>query len=88
MTIETINVSGGNLVKTVNELIREGNIARISLLHDRNRVLEIPLTSIGDPASPAAVLATPVLAAISAFGALVPDCTIEIERTEGIVAEE
>jgi hypothetical protein len=88
MTIETINVSGGDLVKTVNELVREGNIVRISLLHDRNRVLEIPLTSFRDPASPTVVLATPVLAAISAFGALVPDCAIEVERTEVVVAGE
>jgi len=35
-----------------------------------------------DPASPANALAAPVLAAIRAFGSLVNECTVEVEKVE------
>ncbi len=78
---EKFTVSGSQLVEKVKQLIREGNIRRVRLLHGERVVLEIPLT-IGAPAAAIGIMAAPVLAAIAAFAALVTECTIEVEKIE------
>ena len=78
---EKFTVSGSQLVEKVKQLIHEGNIRRVRLLHEGRVVLEIPL-SIGAPAAVIGILAAPVLAAVAAFAALVTECTIEVEKIE------
>ena len=78
---EKFTVSGSQLVEKVKQLIHEGNIRKVRLLHEERVVLEIPL-SIGAPAAVIGILAAPVLAAIAAFAALVTECTIEVEKIE------
>jgi hypothetical protein len=80
-TSEKFTVSGSQLVEKVKQLVREGNIRRVRLLHEGRVVLEIPL-SIGAPAAVIGILVAPVLAAIAAFAALVTECTIEVEKIE------
>ena len=74
-------VSGSQLVNKVKQLIHEGNIRKMRLLHEGRTVLELPL-SIGAPAVSAAIIAAPVLATLGAFAALVTECTVEIKKTE------
>jgi hypothetical protein len=78
---ERITVAGSNLVDKVKELMHQGNIRRIRLVHDERALIDIPL-SIGAPAAAVAVLAAPVIAALAAIAALVKECTIEIEKVE------
>ena len=78
---EKFTVSGSQLVDKVKQLIHEGNIRRVRLLHEGQVVLEIPLR-IGAPAAAIGILAAPVLAAVAAFAALVTECTIEVEKVE------
>ncbi len=78
---EKFTVSGSQLVEKVKQLIHEGNIRRVRLLHEGRVVLEIPL-SIGAPAAAVGILVAPVLAAVAAFAALVTECTIEVEKIE------
>ena len=78
---ERFTVSGSQLVEKVKQLIHEGNIRRVRLLHEGKTVFEIPL-SIGAPAAVAGIMVAPVLAAIGAFAALVTECTIEVEKVE------
>ncbi len=80
-TTEKFTVSGSQVVEKVKQLIHEGNIRRVRILHEGRVVLEVPL-SIGAPATAMVILATPVLAALGAFAALVTECTIEVEKTE------
>jgi len=80
-TKEKFTVSGSQLVEKVKQLIHEGNIRKVRVLHEGRTVLEIPL-SIGAPAAAIAILAAPVLAALGAFAALVTECTIEVEKIE------
>ncbi len=80
-TKEKFTVSGSQLVDKVKQLIREGNIRKVRLLHEGRTVFEIPLT-IGAPATAALILVAPVLAALGAFAALVTECTIEVEKIE------
>ena len=80
-TKEKFTVSGSHLVDKVKQLIHEGNIRKVRLLHEGRTVIEIPLT-IGAPAVAIGILAAPVLAALGAFAALVTECTIEVEKIE------
>lgn len=82
MSYEKFTLSGNQLVEKIKQLIREGNIRRVRVLHEGRTVLEIPL-SIGAPAAAITILAVPVLAALGAFAALVTECTIEVEKTNG-----
>jgi hypothetical protein len=78
---ERFKVSGDRILEKVKQLIHEGNIRRVRLLHDERTIIEIPLT-VGAPIAVAGILATPLLAAIGAFAALVTECTIEVEKVE------
>jgi len=78
---EEYTVSGKNLVGKVKELIREGNIRRVRLIHEGKTLIDIPLT-LGVPAAAVTVLAAPVLAAIAAIAVLVTECTIQVEKKD------
>ena len=78
---EKFTVSGSQLVEKVKQLIHEGNIRRVRVIHKENTILEIPLT-IGAPAAVAVALAAPLLAALGAFAALVTECVIEVEKID------
>ena len=78
---EKFTVSGSQLVEKVKQLIREGNVRRVRLIHEGRTIIEIPLT-IGAPVVVAGILAAPILAALGAFAALVTECTIEVEKVE------
>lgn len=73
---EEFRVSGEAVVGKVKELVREGNVRRITIKNDDGKVLvEIPLT-IGLIGT--ALL--PVWAAIGAIAALVANLTISVEK--------
>ena len=73
---ETYRVKGEELVSKVRELIKEGNIRRISIKDKNGKVIAaFPLTF--------GVLGTvvaPVLAAVGAIAALVGECSISVEK--------
>ncbi len=78
---EKFTASGSQVVDKVKQLLHEGNIRRVRLVHEGRTLIEIPL-SIGAPVAALGILAAPVLAAIGAFAALVTECTIEVEKTD------
>lgn len=81
MTEEKYTVSGSQIVDKIKQLIREGNVRRVKLIHDGKVMMEIPLT-IGAPAAAATIMIAPLLAAVGAFAALVTECTIEVEKVD------
>ena len=77
-TKEEFKVTGEEVLKTIKNLVKEGNIRRIIIKNEEGKVLiEIPLTMgvIG-------VALLPVWAAIGAVAALVTKCTIVVEKRE------
>lgn len=75
---ESFAAHGENLLQKVKELIKEGNIRKISIHeNDGKELMSFPLT-IGVVG---AVFA-PILAAVGALAALIGDCSITIEREE------
>ncbi len=73
---ERFKLTGETLMGKVKEVIHEGNVRRLVIRNEEEKILiEIPLTvgAVG-------VLLAPVAAAIGAIAALVTHCTIEVER--------
>lgn len=78
ITKETIKVQGEKLLNKVKELVKEGNVRKISIHEkDGKELMSFPL-SIGVVG---AVFA-PVLAAVGALAALIGECSITVEREE------
>ena len=76
--VEEFKVKGDELLGRIKELIREGNVRRVTIKNtDGRTLLEIPLT-IGVVGA----LIAPVAAAIGAVAALVPECTVTIPRDD------
>lgn len=73
---ETFTVNGEEVLKKVKELIKEGNVRKISIL-DKNQkeIVSFPLT-----VGVVGTVIAPALAAIGAVAALITECTIKVER--------
>ena len=82
-TKETIRLKSGQLVEEVKRLLHEGNVHRIVVRQDERTIAEFPLT-----VGVVGVLLAAPLAALGALGALLNDCTIEVERTEPTPADQ
>ena len=78
---EKFTISGDKLVEKVKQLIHEGNIRRVRIIHNGNTILETPLT-VGASATAVMTLVAPFLAALGAFAALITECVIEVEKIE------
>ncbi len=76
---ERVVVKGNRLAEAVRELASRGDARKVCLINEEKHLLDIPLTT-KDPASPANVIEAPVLAAIRAFGSLVNECIVEVEK--------
>lgn len=82
VTVEELKINGNDLVAKVKELIHEGNIRRIIIKNEEERILvEVPLT-VGVVGGVIGAALFPVIAAVGAIGALVAHLTIIIERTD------
>ena len=77
MNKERFKVSGDQLVDKFKDLVHQGNVRTVRIIHDGNTIVQFPLT--------VAVIGTvvaPMVAAVGALAAVLTDCTIEVERHE------
>jgi len=73
---EEFKVNGSDLLKKVQELVKEGNVRRIIIKDkDAKTLAEFPVT-IGV----VGVMFAPILAAVGAIAALVTECSIQVVR--------
>lgn len=73
---EEFRVGGDGLIDKVKELVREGNIRRISIQNEHGKTLiDIPLT-----VGVVGAIVAPQLAALGAIAVLVGDCTIIVDK--------
>ena len=78
ITKESIKIEGEKVLNKVKELVKEGNVRKISIHEkDGKELMSFPL-SLGVVG---AVFA-PVLAAVGALAALIGECSITVEREE------
>jgi hypothetical protein len=78
---EEIKVQAQDLFRTINDLIREGTVRRITVMRNDRVLLDLPLV-VGVPLG--LILATQLtfLSAVVGVGALLGGCTVRIERDE------
>lgn len=74
---EEMQVQGEHLKEQVKHLIHEGNVRRIIVKHEGQTVVELPVT-----VGVVGAVLSPMLAAVGAIGAILTQCTIEVERRE------
>lgn len=75
---EEFKVDGEDLLKKVKEIIKEGNVRRLTVRDkDGKDLVVLPLTL-----GVVGIALAPVLAAVGAIAALVTECTIVVEREE------
>ena len=77
VVVKDVKVMAEDLLRTVKDLVKEGNVRRITVKDKEGKVIAtFPLTVgvIG-------VVVAPVLAAIGALSAVLTECTLSIEKT-------
>lgn len=74
--VEEFEVTGEKLIETVKQIIRGGNIRRVTIKSEKGEsLIEFPLTL-----GVAGALILPQLAAVGAIAALVTKCSIVVEK--------
>lgn len=73
---ESFQVKGEDLLAKIKQLIKEGNVRKITIKDKNGKTLVVFPLTIGVVG---AVLA-PILAAVGAIAALVTECSISVER--------
>ncbi|HYF33491.1 MAG TPA: DUF4342 domain-containing protein [Chitinophagaceae bacterium] len=75
---ETFNINGEDLLNKIKDLIKEGNVRKITI-NDKSgkELMSFPVT-----VGVVGILLAPVLAAIGALAALITECTITVEKEE------
>jgi hypothetical protein len=79
---EERQVKGSTLIEVIEELIREGQVRRITILDHEDRVLISFPVIVGVPLGVATAMMAPTMAAVGAIAGLVTGCKLIIEREE------
>ena len=75
---EEFKVNGEDLLKKVKEIIKEGNVRKLTVRDKEGKdLVALPLTL-----GVVGIALAPMLAAVGAIAALVTECTIVVEREE------
>ena len=73
---EEFKIDGEHLVQKVKELVKQGNVRKITIKDKKGKeIITFPLT-----VGVVGALIAPVLAAVGAVAALIGECTISVER--------
>jgi len=76
--LDSIKAEGETVVEKLKQVVHEGNVRRVRVTHEGRTIAEFPLT-----AGVVGTVLAPVLAAVGALIALMKDCRIDVERTDG-----
>lgn len=80
--VEELEVAGSQLVEQVKELLAEGNVRRLIIRNQEDKVLlEVPLTA-GVAVGGVVTILSPVLAALGALAALIAKVKVQVIRVE------
>jgi hypothetical protein len=77
--IEEIKVGAQDLVKTVNDLVHEATVRRVTVVRKGRTLVDLPLP-VGVGAGLVLGIYMPVFSAITGLGALLTGCTVRVER--------
>ncbi|MBL7706133.1 MAG: DUF4342 domain-containing protein [Taibaiella sp.] len=74
---ETFNINGEQLLQKIKELIKDGNVTKISIADKNDKEFMSFPVNVGL----LGLVFAPILAAVGALAALVTDCKITVERS-------
>ncbi len=77
---DDISGMGNEMIKKVKEILKKGNVTKITVKKDGETILNLPVTA----AAVGALISVP-LALVGLGGALLSKCTIEIQKEDGEV---
>ena len=77
--VEEIKVEARDLYKTLNDLVREATVRRITVVRKGRTLVDLPLP-VGVGAGLVLGIYMPVFSAITGLGALLTGCTVRVER--------
>ena len=77
---EEYTVKGKEILKLIKELLKEGNITKLSIKKNNEVILNIPVN-----AAAIGVILAPYLTIIAGIAAIAIECTIQVEREGGVV---
>ncbi len=75
---DNISYKGEQMIEKVKELLRKGNVTKITIKKDEEVIMNIPVTA----AALGTIISAP-LALIGLGSAIIAKCTIEIEKEDG-----
>lgn len=75
---EELTDRGNEIIKKVKEVLKKGNVTKITVKKDDDIILNLPITA----AAVGAIISVP-LALIGLGGALLSKCTVEIQKEDG-----
>ena len=75
ITTESFKIEGEKLLKKVKDLIKEGNIRKITISKDEKEIMSFPLTL-----GVVGVVFAPILVAVGALAAVIGECEITVEK--------
>lgn len=78
---EEFKVQAQDLFKAINDLVRQGSVRRVKVLHNDRVLVDIPLWAGIGGGMLLAVYMAPV-AALIGVGALLGGCTVRVERED------
>jgi hypothetical protein len=85
---DVYRVSSEGLVEKVKEIVKDANVKRIVIKDEQGRVLlSIPVTW-GAAGAVVTLALAPWLAALGVIGAIVTNCTVEVEKTTEVEVEK
>jgi len=84
--IEEIKVEARDLFQTVNDLVHEATVRRVTVERKGRTLIDLPLP-LGVAAGVVLGVYMPVFSAIAGLGALLTGCTVRVERDAPPAAE-
>jgi len=84
--VEEMKVEARDLFQTINDLIHEATVRRVTVVRKGRTLVDLPLP-LGVAAGVVLGVYMPVLSAITGIGALLTGCTVRVERDAPPAAE-
>lgn len=79
---EEYKVKGKDILELIKKLIKEGNVAKITIKKDNEIILNIPVNAVA-----VGIVLLPFISMIAGVAAIATDCTIEVQRKGNVVVD-
>ncbi|WP_193708436.1 DUF4342 domain-containing protein [Alkalibaculum sporogenes] len=79
---EEYKVNSKDLIDVIKQLIKEGNVSKITIKKDNETLVNIPVNAIA-----VTMVLAPFISIIAAVAAIATDCTVQVQRKGNVVVD-